>query len=80
MGVSQVGYPQTCHSLRTRNQSFAEPARCGLRSAGLEVDFLMPRTDSDLRLVEAKAGKTVRLSTAAPLLSCIGPRPNGAGG
>jgi hypothetical protein len=38
---------------------------------GLKVDFLMPRTNSDLWLVEAKAGKTVRSSMAAALLSCM---------
>ena len=36
---------------------------------GLEVDFLMPRPNSNLWLIEAKAGKTVRPSMAAPLLS-----------
>jgi len=36
---------------------------------GLEVDFLVPRPNSNLWLVEAKAGKTVRTSMAAPLLS-----------
>ena len=36
---------------------------------GLEVDFLVPRPNSNLWLVEAKAGKTVRPSMASPLLS-----------
>jgi len=36
---------------------------------GLEVDFLVPRPNSTLWLVEAKAEKTVRPSLAAPLLS-----------
>jgi len=36
---------------------------------GLEVDFLVPRPNSHLWLVEAKAGKTVPPSMAAPLLS-----------
>src|SRR6202162_968506 len=36
---------------------------------GLEVDFLVPRRNSNLWLVEARAGKTVRPSMAAPLLS-----------
>jgi uncharacterized protein len=36
---------------------------------GLEVDFLVPRPNSNLWLVEAKAGKTVRPSMAAPLIS-----------
>jgi len=36
---------------------------------GLEVDFLVPRPDSKLWLIEAKAGKTVRPSMASPLLS-----------
>jgi uncharacterized protein len=36
---------------------------------GLEVDFLVPRRNSHLWLVEAKAGKTVRPSMAAPLRS-----------
>jgi len=36
---------------------------------GLEVDFLVPRPNSSLWLVEAKAGKTVRPDMAAPLLS-----------
>jgi uncharacterized protein len=36
---------------------------------GLEVDFLVPRPNSKLWLVEAKASKTVRPPMAAPLLS-----------
>jgi len=36
---------------------------------GLEVDFLIPRPDAGLWLVEAKASKTVRPAMAAPLLS-----------
>jgi uncharacterized protein len=36
---------------------------------GLEVDFLVPRPNSNLWLIEVKAGKTVRPSMAAPLLS-----------
>jgi len=36
---------------------------------GLEVDFLVPRRNSNLWLIEAKAGKTVRPSMASPLLS-----------
>jgi len=36
---------------------------------GLEVDFLVPRPDSQLWLIEAKGGKTVRPSMASPLLS-----------
>ena len=36
---------------------------------GLEVDFLVPRPDSKLWLIEAKAGKTVWPSMASPLLS-----------
>ena len=36
---------------------------------GLEVDFLVARPNSNLWLIEAKAGKTVRPSMAAPLLS-----------
>jgi uncharacterized protein len=36
---------------------------------GLEVDFLVPRPNSKVWLVEAKAGKTVRPAMAAPLLS-----------
>ncbi len=36
---------------------------------GLEVDFLMPRPNAGLWLIECKAGKTVRLPMAAPLLS-----------
>jgi len=36
---------------------------------GLEVDFLVPRSDAKLWLVEAKASKTVRPTMAAPLLS-----------
>ena len=36
---------------------------------GLEVDFLMPRPNAGLWLIECKAGKTVRTSMAAPLLS-----------
>jgi uncharacterized protein len=36
---------------------------------GLEVDFLMPRPNAGLWLIECKAGKTVRLPMVAPLLS-----------
>ena len=36
---------------------------------GLEVDFLVPRPNSSLWLIEAKAGKTVRPSMANPLLA-----------
>lgn len=36
---------------------------------GLEVDFLIPRPDGGLWLVEAKATKTVRPAMAGPLLS-----------
>jgi len=36
---------------------------------GLEVDFLVPRPDSQLWLIEAKGWKTVRPSMASPLLS-----------
>jgi uncharacterized protein len=36
---------------------------------GLEFDFLVPRPNSNLWLIEAKAGKTVRPSMASPLLS-----------
>ncbi len=36
---------------------------------GLEVDFLMPRPNAGLWLIECKAGKTVRLPMAAPLHS-----------
>jgi len=36
---------------------------------GLEVDFLVPRPNAGLWLIECKAGKTVRLPMAVPLLS-----------
>jgi uncharacterized protein len=36
---------------------------------GLEVDFLVPRPNSSLWVIEAKAGKTVRPSMANPLLA-----------
>ena len=36
---------------------------------GLEVDFLIPRPNAKLWLVEAKAAKTVRPSMASPLTS-----------
>src|SRR6202049_2566526 len=36
---------------------------------GLEVDFLAPRPNSSLWLIEAKAGRTVRPSMANPLLA-----------
>ncbi len=36
---------------------------------GLEVDFLVPRQNAELWLIECKAGKTVRPAMAAPLLS-----------
>jgi predicted AAA+ superfamily ATPase len=46
---------------------------------GLEVDFLVPRPNSNLWLVEAKAGKTVRPSMAAPLLSLRRASPKRSG-
>jgi predicted AAA+ superfamily ATPase len=46
---------------------------------GLEVDFLVPRPNSKLWLVEAKAGKTVRPSMAAPLLSLRRASPKWSG-
>ena len=36
---------------------------------GLEVDFLLPRPNAGLWLIECKAGKTVRLAMAAPLFA-----------
>jgi predicted AAA+ superfamily ATPase len=45
---------------------------------GLEIDFLMPRPNAGLWLIECKAGKTVRLPMVAPLLSlrrALGNRP-----
>jgi len=36
---------------------------------GLKVDFLIPRSNAGLWLIECKAGKTVRPAMAAPLLS-----------
>ena len=36
---------------------------------GLEVDFLIPQPNAGVSLIECKAGKTVRLPMAAPLLS-----------
>lgn len=36
---------------------------------GLEVDFLIPRTNAGLWQVEAKASKTVRPEMAGPLIS-----------
>ena len=36
---------------------------------GLEIDFLIPRPNAGLWLVECKAGRTVRPAMAAPLLS-----------
>jgi predicted AAA+ superfamily ATPase len=36
---------------------------------GLEVDFLLPKSNAGLWLIECKAGKTVRPAMAAPLLS-----------
>jgi hypothetical protein len=36
---------------------------------GLEVDFLVPRHDSALWMLECKSSKTVRPAMAAPLLS-----------
>src|SRR6266404_843107 len=36
---------------------------------GLEVDFLLPRPNAGLWLIECKAGKTVRPAMAAPLFS-----------
>ena len=36
---------------------------------GLEVDFLVPRPNAGLWLIESKAGQTVRPAMAAPLLS-----------
>jgi predicted AAA+ superfamily ATPase len=45
---------------------------------GLEVDLLIPRPNAGLWLIECKAGKTVRLPMAGPLLSlgrALGKRP-----
>ena len=45
---------------------------------GLEVDLLVPRPNAGLWLIECKAGKTVRLPMAGPLLSlgrALGKRP-----
>ncbi len=36
---------------------------------GLEVDFLIPRPNAGLWLIECKAGRTVRPAMAAPLFS-----------
>jgi predicted AAA+ superfamily ATPase len=36
---------------------------------GLEVDFLVPRPNAGLWLIEARAGKTIHPAMAAPLLS-----------
>ncbi|MGB9337370.1 MAG: DUF4143 domain-containing protein, partial [Candidatus Acidiferrales bacterium] len=36
---------------------------------GLEVDFLLPKPNAGLWLIECKAGKTIRPEMAAPLLS-----------
>ena len=36
---------------------------------GLEVDFLIPRPNAGLWLIECKAGKTIQPAMAAPLLS-----------
>src|SRR6266852_773173 len=36
---------------------------------GLEVDFLLPRPNAGLWLIECKAGRTIRPAMAAPLLS-----------
>ncbi len=46
---------------------------------GLEVDFLVPRPNSNVWLVEAKAGKTVGPSMAAPLLSLRRASPKRSG-
>jgi predicted AAA+ superfamily ATPase len=46
---------------------------------GLEVDFLVPRPNSNLWLVEAKAGKTVRPSMTSPLLSLHRASPKRSG-
>ena len=46
---------------------------------GLEVDVLVPRRNSNLWLVEAKAGKTVRPSMATPLLSLRRASPKRSG-
>jgi predicted AAA+ superfamily ATPase len=42
---------------------------------GLEVDFLVPRPNAGLWLVEAKASKTVRSAMALPLLSLLRSSP-----
>ena len=46
---------------------------------GLEVDFLLPRPNAGLWLIEAKAGKTVRPEMAASLLSLQRALSNQAG-
>jgi hypothetical protein len=40
---------------------------------GLEVDFVVPRPNAHLWLVEAKASKTVDARMAAPMLALAGP-------
>jgi len=39
---------------------------------GLEVDFLVPRRDGAVALVECKAGRTVTPAMAAPMLRLAG--------
>lgn len=46
---------------------------------GLEVDFLLPRANAKLWLIESKASKTVRPDMAAPLLSLSRSLPKPAG-
>ena len=51
------------------NQGARKELYCFRDQQGLEVDFLLPRANAGLWLIECKAGKTVRPAMAAPLLS-----------
>src|SRR6266481_4057640 len=60
--ASEILKSQINHGLRRELYYFRD-------QQGLEVDFLVPRPNVGLWLVECKAGKTVRPAMAAPLLS-----------
>jgi len=60
--ASEILKSQTNRGLRKELYYFRD-------QQGLEVDFLVPRSNSGLWLVEAKAGKTIQPGMAAPLLS-----------
>ena len=60
--AAEILKSQVNHGLRKELYYFRD-------QQGLEVDFLVPRSNATLWLIEAKAGKTVHPDAAGPLLS-----------